>query len=50
MRVAIHTPQVVVNYNASSGPAEEVAEAIKASGGDAIVVGADMSNRDDIEK
>ncbi len=42
--------QVVVNYAASAGPAQEVADAIKASGGDAIVVGADMSKKEDIDR
>jgi len=42
--------RVVVNYSASAGKAEEVAAAIKASGGDAIVVGADLSKADDIQR
>ena len=42
--------QVVVNYASSAGAAEEVANSIKELGGDAIVVGADLSNRDDIER
>ena len=42
--------QVVVNYAASAGPAQAVADAIKASGGDAIVVGADMSKKEDIDR
>ena len=41
---------MVVNYAASAGPAQEVADAIKASGGDAIVVGADMSKKEDIDR
>ena len=39
---------VVVNYAASEGPALEVVEAIKAAGGDAIAVKADMASVDDI--
>ncbi len=35
--------KVVVNYNASTGPAEEIAAAIKAAGGEAIAVRADVS-------
>ena len=42
--------QVVVNYAASAGAAEEVATSIKELGGDAIVVGADLSKREDIER
>ncbi len=42
--------QVVVNYASSAGAAEEVAEQIKASGGDAIVVGADLAKGEDIER
>ncbi len=42
--------QVVVNYASSSGAAEEVAEQIKQSGGDAITVQADLSKKEDIER
>jgi hypothetical protein len=42
--------QVVVNYASSAGAAEEVAEQIKASGGDAIVVGANLAKAEDIER
>jgi len=42
--------RVVVNYAASAGAAEEVAAQIKASGGDAIVVGADLSKAEDITR
>lgn len=42
--------QVVVNYASSAGAAEEVAEQIKASGGDAIVVGADLAKGEDIDR
>ena len=44
------TPQVVVNYASSAGAADDVAAAIKASGGDAIVVGADLSKAEDIQR
>lgn len=40
--------QVVVNYARSSEAADQVAEEIKASGGDAIVVGGDVSKADDV--
>ncbi len=40
---------VVVNYAASEGPALEVVEAIKASGGDAIAIKANMAELDDIK-
>lgn len=42
--------RVAVNYAASSAAAEEVAAAIKAAGGDAIVVGANVAKRDEIER
>lgn len=42
--------QVVVNFAASEGPAQEVVAAIKESGGDAIAVGADISKKDDIDR
>ena len=42
--------QVVVNFSASEGPAQEVVAAIKESGGDAIAVGADISKKDDIDR
>lgn len=42
--------RVVVNYASSAGAAEEVASQIKASGGDAIVVGADLSKGEDIQR
>ena len=37
--------RVVVNYASSAAKAEEVAAEIKASGGDAICVGADLSKK-----
>lgn len=39
-----------MNYASSAGAAEEVAEQIKASGGDAIVVGADLAKAEDIDR
>jgi len=42
--------QVVVNYASSSGAAEAVAAEIKSLGGDAIIVGANSGNRDDMER
>ncbi len=42
--------RVAVNYAASAGAAEEVAAQIKAAGGDAIVVGANVGQREDIDK
>lgn len=42
--------RVVVNYASSAGAAEDVAAQIKASGGDAIVVGADLSKGEDIQR
>lgn len=42
--------RVAVNYASSSGAAEEVAAQIKEAGGDAIVVGANVGQREDIDK
>lgn len=42
--------KVVVNYVSSSGPAEEVAQSIRESGGDAICVQADCGKLEDIER
>ncbi|KAK3246087.1 3-oxoacyl-[acyl-carrier-protein] reductase, chloroplastic [Cymbomonas tetramitiformis] len=40
--------KVVVNYASSAGPAEEVANAVRESGGDALLVQGDMSKLDDV--
>ena len=40
---------VVVNYNSHAQPAEALVEKIKAAGGKAIAVGADVSNEDEVE-
>jgi 3-oxoacyl-[acyl-carrier protein] reductase len=42
--------RVVVNYAASAGPAEEVAEKIKAAGGDAICIQANVGDQDDVKR
>ena len=39
-----------MNYASSAGPAEDVASQIKALGGDAIVVGANSSNKEDVDR
>ena len=39
-----------MNYASSSGAAEAVAAEIKSLGGDAIIVGANSGNRDDMER
>lgn len=41
---------VVVNYNSQAEPAEQLAEEIRAAGGQAIAVGADVSKEDQVEK
>ena len=41
--------KVVVNYNASAGPAEEVVAAIKAAGGEAKAIQADVSKFDEAQ-
>jgi 3-oxoacyl-[acyl-carrier protein] reductase len=42
--------RVVVNYAASAGPAAEVAAKIKAAGGDAIVVQANVGQEEDVKR
>jgi 3-oxoacyl-[acyl-carrier protein] reductase len=42
--------KVAVHYNQSEGPAKEVAAAIKASGGEAVLVQADVRDSDAIKK
>jgi 3-oxoacyl-[acyl-carrier protein] reductase len=41
--------RVVVNYAASAGPAEEVCKTIKASGGDAIAVQANVAKQEEVD-
>ncbi|GMH38597.1 hypothetical protein BSKO_06481 [Bryopsis sp. KO-2023] len=41
--------KVAVNFASSSGAAEEVADQIRASGGEAIVVGANVSKKEEID-
>ena len=41
--------QIVVNYASRADAAEAVAEEIKELGGDAIVVGANLSSKDEIQ-
>lgn len=41
--------KVVVNYVSSEGPAAEVVEAIKASGGDAMAIKCNTGDREEIE-
>ncbi|WP_346830285.1 SDR family oxidoreductase [Pseudomonas abietaniphila] len=40
---------VVINYHSQSEPAEKLAEQIRAAGGQAIAVGADVSKEDEVE-
>jgi pteridine reductase len=42
--------RVVVHYNSSRGPAEEVADAIRHEGGEAVCIGADLSHADEVER
>lgn len=42
--------QVVVNYSSSSGPAEEVAQIITDSGGQALTIGADISKPAEVDR
>ncbi len=41
---------VVVNYNSQAGPAQALAEQIKQAGGQALAIGADVSNEADVER
>ena len=41
---------VVVNYNSQAEPAERLVEEIRAAGGKALAVGADVSKEDDVER
>lgn len=42
--------RVVVNYNQSQNEAEKVVDAIRSTGGEAIAIQADVTNRDDIHR
>lgn len=50
LELAKYGARVVVNYASAAGAAEEVAAQIKELGGDAIIVGANLGNKDDIQK
>ncbi|MBC3272178.1 SDR family oxidoreductase [Pseudomonas sp. SWRI81] len=41
---------VVINYNSSARPAEELAAKINAEGGKALAIGADVSKEDEVER
>ncbi|AKF45787.1 SDR family oxidoreductase [Pseudomonas fragariae (ex Marin et al. 2024)] len=41
---------VVINYNSKPEPAEKLAEEIRASGGKALAMGADVSKEEDVER
>lgn len=42
--------RVVVHYNSSSGPADEVCEEIRKGGGEAVAVGGDLSDVDQVRR
>lgn len=42
--------RVVVHYNASSGPADDVVDEIRRRGGEAVAIGADLSKSDEVER
>jgi 3-oxoacyl-[acyl-carrier protein] reductase len=44
--LAAHGAKVVINYNSSAGPAQEVVDAITSAGGSAVAVQADVSHFD----
>jgi NAD(P)-dependent dehydrogenase (short-subunit alcohol dehydrogenase family) len=50
LSLAEHGWQVVVNYRSNNAAAEEVQKAVEMAGGGALLVQADMSSRDDLEK
>ncbi|WP_122857740.1 SDR family NAD(P)-dependent oxidoreductase, partial [Pseudomonas viridiflava] len=41
---------VVINYHSKAEPAEKLAEEIRAAGGQAIAIGADVSKEDEVER
>ncbi|MCH7820877.1 MAG: 3-oxoacyl-ACP reductase FabG [Proteobacteria bacterium] len=49
-RFAEEGAQVVVNYKAAAGLAEDVANGIRAAGGEAIAIQADVSRREDTDR
>lgn len=42
--------RVVVHYNASSADADELVASIRAAGGDAVAIGADLSSQEEVER
>jgi NAD(P)-dependent dehydrogenase (short-subunit alcohol dehydrogenase family) len=42
--------RVVVHYNSSSGDADRLVDEIRASGGEAVAIGADLSRGDEVER
>ncbi len=42
--------KIVVNYNRSKKEAENIVQSIKTSGGNAVAIGADVSQREDLKK
>lgn len=50
LKLAGEGAKVVVNYHGNAGKAEEVVQAIKAAGGNAIAIGADVSKAEEADK
>ena len=48
--LGVRGAKVAINYNSSAGPAETLAQEIKAAGGDALALQADISVPDEIER
>lgn len=42
--------RVVIHYNSSAGPAEELCDAIVRNGGEATIIGADLSRTDEVKR
>ena len=42
--------RLVIHYNSSAGPAEELVEEIRARGGDAVAIGADLARADEVRR
>src|SRR5215207_8333330 len=42
--------RLVVHYNSSAGPAEELCEQVRRGGGEAVTIGGDLSKSDEVER
>jgi pteridine reductase len=42
--------RLVIHYNSSSGPADELVDEIRSAGGDAVAIGADLADADEVRR